>query len=579
MIPLYNILINILNQLGFDSDKKFDSIYSIVLSLYQNHTGDIDTKFDSTYSIVNAIAKYITENESNNTIYDTTLKIYQHYTSDVDTKFDSTYSIVYAINEGIENGTININGGGGGGGNEEPLDIPTSFMFYNDKTYYQELPFPLDYDISQERNVFLPYWNSDAPQTDYIQVISDDVLYSTDDINAETFPPAVSSVFNDIYVNENSIKGVVMTTQGNDVEFKSEYSSLIMDWGEGENIGALSNVEGEQDGTGYIYRHTYTDGYSNHAIIVEHLDSYASDYLHFIDLANTENKDWLTGLYINYSNYNGYVSGLDVSYAPFLEEVIYTTNCNDFNNFYNCSSLRFVGFNNNLSRLDKSISACDSYTMVTIPKVVYVDINAFNGNCSTEDDKIVIPNSVQEVHYQAFQNRTVNSIYFGDNVKIDSENNKFLGLEAFKPSKIVVSPNNPYYSSYNNRILCDKERTKTIQGSYVNEQNYTDKIEITLPSTITTIGFNSLIESRCHKIVMPSNLEKIEQGGLYRLKCDIIDFTKCKNLVEFTSSLSMGGFNSKVNCKVVVNDADFDYYYNLSNNNFFKENLVKKSEL
>lgn len=578
MIPLYNILINILNQLGFDSDKKFDSIYSIVLALYQNHTGDTDTKFDSTYSIVKAIANYITENESNNTIYDTTLKIYQHYTSDVDTKFDSTYSIVKAINEGIENGTININGGGGGG-SEEPLDIPTSFMFYNDRTYYQELPFPLDYEISEERNILLPYWDTDSPQQNYIRVFSSGTSYTTDEINSEIFPPAVSSVFNDIYVNENSIKGLVMTTQSNNVEFKSDYSSLIMDWGEGENIGNCSTVEGEQDGTGFIYRHTYEDGYSNHAIILEYLDDYAYDYSHFIDLAHTENLDWLTGLYINYTNYNGYVSGLDVSYAPFLEEVIYTSNCNDFNNFYACSSLRFVCFNNNLSRLNKNTSQCNSYTMLTIPKVTYIGVNAFRGDCSTEDGKIVIPNSVEEVHYQAFVNRTVNSIYFGDNVKINSESNKYLGLDSVNPSKIVVSPNNPYYSSYNNRILCDKEKTKTIQGSYTNEQNYTDKVEINLPSTITTIGFNSLINSRCHKIVMPSNLEKIEQGGLYKLKCDIIDFTKCKNLVQFTSTLSMGSFNTQVGCKVVVNDADFDYYNTATNNRFFKSNLVKKSEL
>lgn len=576
MIPLYNILIKILTQLGFDSDKKFDSIYSIVLALYQNHTGDTDTKFDSTYSIVKAIAKYITENETNNTIYDTTLKIYQYYTSDVDTKFDSTYSIVLAINEGIENGTIDINGGGG---SEEPLDIPTSFMWYNDKSYIMELLFPLENDISQEMNIFLPYHDVDAPQTNYIDLISNERLYSKDEINAETFPPAVSSVFNDILVNGNSIKGLVMTTQGNDVEFHSEYSNLNMDWGEGENIGTLSNVKGEQYSTGFIYRHTYTDGYNNHAIIVEHLDSYASDYLYFVNLQDIENKDWLTGLYINYTNYNYYHSGLDVSYAPYLEEVIYTTNCNNFNNLYACPSLRFVGFHNNLSRLNGSISECNSYTMLTIPKVVYINANAFRGNCSTEDGKIVIPNSVQELDYQALVNRTINSIYFGDNVKILSRNNEFLGLDGLKPSKIVVSPNNPYYSSYNNRILCDKEKTKTIQGSYTAEENYTNQVEIKLPDTITTIGCNSFIESKCHKVVIPSNLEKIEKGGLYGLKCDIIDFTNCKNLVEFTSILAMGNFISQVNCKVVVNDADFDYYNTCNNNKFFKDNLVKKSEL
>ncbi len=177
-----------------------------------------------------------------------------------------------------------------------------------------------------------------------------------------------------------------------------------------------------------------------------------------------------------------------------------------YQSFYQCNNIKSLVIPDSVETIYKyAFYSCSSLESVTIEGAHIWD-NAFY-NCSGLKN-IITGDKVTSVNYNMFYVCTaIESITIGRSVSSIN-----IGDGAFsKLSYISVDNNNPVYSSDNNGVLFNKNKTKMIK--------YPEGKELTnysIPSTVTTIGEGAF--SFCLKlknVEIPNSVTSIESRAFY----------------------------------------------------------------
>ena len=177
--------------------------------------------------------------------------------------------------------------------------------------------------------------------------------------------------------------------------------------------------------------------------------------------------------------------------------------------FYECNALKSITIPDTVTSIGSSaFRKCTSLTSVTIPENVKdIGYSAFKGCESLEN--LTIPDNVETIESGAFEGctslRTVNLGKGVNNIE-DAIIKDCDSLEA-----IYVSEANPSYSSDENGVLFNKDKTKLIRYPENNS-----KTSYTVPDGVKTIGSKAFYDcGNLESIILPESVVTISTDVFY----------------------------------------------------------------
>lgn len=174
--------------------------------------------------------------------------------------------------------------------------------------------------------------------------------------------------------------------------------------------------------------------------------------------------------------------------------------------FSGCDKLKSITIPDGITAIsDDTFFDCDSLTSVTIPdSVTSIGDYAFCQCYSLKS--ITIPDGVTYIGDKAFSHcDSLTSIVIPDSVTSIGEQ-AFYSCDSLK--KITVGENNKYYSSEDDGVLFDKEKTFLIK--YLSSNTRTT---YTIPGSVTTIAECAFFNSALVNITIPISVVKINDDA------------------------------------------------------------------
>jgi hypothetical protein len=191
----------------------------------------------------------------------------------------------------------------------------------------------------------------------------------------------------------------------------------------------------------------------------------------------------------------------------------------DYRAFYGCSGLTSVSIPNSVTSISWcAFQNCSGLTSVTIPNsVTSIGDYAFQ-NCSGLTS-ITIPNSVNSIGYGAFQYCSgLTSITFPEKViSVDLE--IFTGTAWYEnqPEGLVYLGKMAY--SYKG-IMPENAHINIMDGTIGIANyafaHYSNLASVTIPNSVTSIGYNAFYECyRLNSVTIPNKVTSIGEGAFY----------------------------------------------------------------
>ena len=220
--------------------------------------------------------------------------------------------------------------------------------------------------------------------------------------------------------------------------------------------------------------------------------------------------------------------------------------------FKGCSGLTYFYFPENLQALDRwSLADCTGLESIVIPDgITEIGEAVFKGCTSLAD--IIVPSGV----------RKIGAIAFEDTPWFESMPNGlvYIGDVAYKYKGTIPS----------NTEIVLKEGTVSISGECFWEWQCTGLTSITIPNTVTSIGFGAFYNcGRLTSITIPNSvieLENIAFYGCHGLTSVVIPssvksygqrvFDQCDNLESIVVESGNTVYDSRENCNAVIRTSD-----------------------
>ena len=173
--------------------------------------------------------------------------------------------------------------------------------------------------------------------------------------------------------------------------------------------------------------------------------------------------------------------------------------------FYNCDSLKEISFSDSVTEIGRAaFDYCDSLEQISIPATVEIIGEYAFANCSELKD-IVLNEGLKEIRLGAFS-----QCYALVVVEIPASVEKIGGAAFSGTKKIIVDSDNGYYSSDENGVLFDKEKTTLVQ--------YPGGLKIesyVVPDSVLSIGESAFKNSGLKSITLSKGLGLIGNSAFY----------------------------------------------------------------